>query len=176
MASQITGVSMVYSTVYSGADQRNHQRSASLSLAFVWGIHRWPANSPHKWPATQKMFPFDDVIMKFASPVKMAIIPKSWLKKMTWWKYIMYHQVRDAFPWIHTYDAFPKNTYICMYHPTARAAVACISRGGLYTDPLWGKFTGHQWISITKGHTVKPACNDHLYNKLIACDLFSNVF
>ena len=50
-----------YSTVYSGADQRTHQ--SSTSLAFVWGIHRWPVNSLHKWPVTRKMFPFDDVIM-----------------------------------------------------------------------------------------------------------------
>ena len=27
------------------------------------GIHRRPVNSPHKWPVTPKMFPFDDVIM-----------------------------------------------------------------------------------------------------------------
>ena len=46
----------------SAADQRKHQSSASL--AFVEGIHRWPVNSPHKGPVTQKMFPFDDVIMK----------------------------------------------------------------------------------------------------------------
>ena len=30
---------------------------------FVWGIHRWPMNSPHKRPVTRKRFPFDDVIM-----------------------------------------------------------------------------------------------------------------
>ena len=36
---------------------------SSSSLAFVRGIHRWPANSPHKWPVTRKMFPFDDVNM-----------------------------------------------------------------------------------------------------------------
>ena len=41
--------------------QRKHQSSASL--AFVWGIHRWPVNSPHEWPVTRKMFPFDDVIL-----------------------------------------------------------------------------------------------------------------
>ena len=56
MASQITGVSIVCSTVGSGLDRRNHQSSASL--AFVQGIHRWPANSPHKRPVMQKMFPF----------------------------------------------------------------------------------------------------------------------
>ena len=49
------------SPVHSGADQRKYQSSASL--AFVWGIHRWPVNSLHKWPVTRKMFPLDDVIM-----------------------------------------------------------------------------------------------------------------
>ena len=62
MASKTTGLTIVYSTrVYSGADQRKHQNSASL--AFVRGIHRWPVNSPHKGPVTLKMVPFDDVIM-----------------------------------------------------------------------------------------------------------------
>ena len=61
MASQITGVSVVYSIVCSWVDQRKHQSSASL--AFVKGIHQWPLNSPHKGPVTRKMFPFDDVIM-----------------------------------------------------------------------------------------------------------------
>ena len=61
IASQITSLTSVYSTVYSDADQSKHQSSASL--AFVWGIHRGPVNSPHKWPVTRKPFPFDDVIM-----------------------------------------------------------------------------------------------------------------
>ena len=61
IASQITSLTIVYSTVYSDEDQRKHQSSASL--AFVRGIHRGPVNSPHKWPVTRKMFPFDDVIM-----------------------------------------------------------------------------------------------------------------
>ena len=58
---QITSLTIVYLTVYSDADQRKHQSSASL--AFVQGIHRGPVNSPHKCPVTQKMSPFDDVIM-----------------------------------------------------------------------------------------------------------------
>ena len=61
MASQITSLTSVYSTVYSGADQRKHESSASL--AFVRGIHRWTMNSPHTRPVTGKMFLFDDVIM-----------------------------------------------------------------------------------------------------------------
>ena len=63
IASQITSLTIVYSIVYSDADQRKHQSSASL--AFVQGIHRGPVNSPDKWPVTRKMFPFDDVIMNF---------------------------------------------------------------------------------------------------------------
>ena len=54
MASQIISLTIVYSTVYSGSDQRKHQSSASL--AFVRGIHRWPVNPPHKGPVTRKSF------------------------------------------------------------------------------------------------------------------------
>ena len=52
MASQLTVCTNVYSTVYSDADQRKHQSSASLVV-----------NSPHKGPVTRKVFPFDDVIV-----------------------------------------------------------------------------------------------------------------
>ena len=38
MVAQITSLTVVYSTVYSDANQRKHQSSASL--AFVWGNHR----------------------------------------------------------------------------------------------------------------------------------------
>ena len=49
IASQIT---IVYSSVYSDADQRKHESFALL--AFVRGIHRWPVNSPHKGLVTRK--------------------------------------------------------------------------------------------------------------------------
>ena len=62
MASQITSLTIVYSTINSGADQRKHQSSASL--AFVREIHRSPVLSPHKVPVTWQMVPFDDAIMK----------------------------------------------------------------------------------------------------------------
>ena len=61
IASQITSLTIVFSTVYLDTDRRKHQNSASL--AFVRGIHRRPVNSPHKWPVTRKVFPFDDIIM-----------------------------------------------------------------------------------------------------------------
>ena len=53
IASQITSLTIVYSIVYSDADQRKRQSSASV--AFVRGIHR----------DRRKMFPFDDVIMDY---------------------------------------------------------------------------------------------------------------
>ena len=61
MASQIPSLTIVYSIVHAGADQRKHQSSASL--AFTQAIRRSPVNSPHKGPVTRKMFPYDDVIM-----------------------------------------------------------------------------------------------------------------
>ena len=61
MASQITRLTIVYSNVFSRTDERKHQSSASLT--FVRGIQWWAVNSPHKGPVTQKIFPFDDVIV-----------------------------------------------------------------------------------------------------------------
>ena len=63
MAAQITSLTIVYSTAYSDADQRKYQ--SSVSLAFEQGIHRWPVNSPHKGPATRKIFPFVNVIILY---------------------------------------------------------------------------------------------------------------
>ena len=86
-ASQITGVTIVCLIVCSVADQREHQ--SSVSLAFVWGIHRWPVYSPHKGPVTRKIFPFDDVIVRkrdfarFGYPVLlyyMCYWPALWAK------------------------------------------------------------------------------------------------
>ena len=79
MASQITGVSSVCSTVCSNADQRKHQSSASL--AFLKGIHRSPVDSPQR-PVARKMFSFDDVIMGITRILNLEVhrpgsIPRS---------------------------------------------------------------------------------------------------
>ena len=78
VASQITSLTSVYSIVYSGADQRKHQSSASL--AFMRGIHRGPVNSPHKGPVKHKMFPFHDVIRRLNSHKT----PNIWLIHVIW--------------------------------------------------------------------------------------------
>ena len=56
MASEITSLTIVYSTVCSGADQRKHQTSASE------GNPQVTVGFPHKGPVMRKMFTFDDVI------------------------------------------------------------------------------------------------------------------
>ena len=61
MGAMVSQITIVYSTVYSGADQRKQQSSAPL--AFVRGIHRSTVNSPHKGPVTRRMFSFEHVIM-----------------------------------------------------------------------------------------------------------------
>ena len=62
MASQTTSLTIVCSSVYSGADKKKKHQS-SASLAFVRGIHRWPVNSPHKAPVARIISQIDDVIM-----------------------------------------------------------------------------------------------------------------
>ena len=59
MASQITSITIVYSTIYSSTDEEKNQSVTDLCA----GIRRWPVNSRQKGPVTWKKFPFDDVIM-----------------------------------------------------------------------------------------------------------------
>ena len=63
IASQITSSPLFTQPFIRAQIKKKHHSSASL--AFVRGIHRGPGTSPHKWPVTRKMFPFDDVIMSF---------------------------------------------------------------------------------------------------------------
>ena len=93
MASQISGISIVYSTVCSGADQRKHQ--SPVSLAFVRGIHCFPTQRA----SNAENGPFDDVIMINSlrrndpkHPVSLFqcifcenIINSLWLNDALWW-------------------------------------------------------------------------------------------
>ena len=117
MASQITSLTIVYSAVYSGADQSKHQSFASL--AFVWGIHRRPVNSPRKWPVTRKMFPFDEVIMwnnndiTFTWQIACLNMGTVWI--------LAQHQVIDRKVNTHDVDSNLKLHYIySLYHDALR--------------------------------------------------------
>ena len=88
MASQITSVSIVCSTLCSGADQRRYQSSASL--AFVGGIHRWPLNSSHTGPVT-RIFSICWLYLKYNFHSAALLIytcadppTSSWLLQMSW--------------------------------------------------------------------------------------------
>ena len=92
--SAITSLTIVYTIVYSGADQRNHQSSASLAL--VRGIQWWPVNST-KRPVTRNAF--DDVVIqnivsKFLQDMSpggngctIGCLP--WLHQNPWWRHQM---------------------------------------------------------------------------------------
>ena len=60
---------------------RSKKTSKLRVTGFVQGIHRSPVNSPHKWPVTRKMFPFDVVIM-------YELSLWAWIKKATWYVHI----------------------------------------------------------------------------------------
>ena len=93
MASQITSLAIVYSNIYSGADQRKHQSPASLAL--VRGIHQWT------WPVMRKMFPFDDVIMSKAVYERNHIISERLLTHLPLDEMTAISQriFSDAFSW-----------------------------------------------------------------------------
>ena len=131
-ASQITSLTIVYSTGYSGADQRQHQSCASL--AFVRGIHRWSVLGP----VTRKMFPFDDVIMSqfYALSFRITSLPMRQLYDCPRTP----KNMGGCIPWIHNNWWYNHNTMMTS------------SNGNIFrvTSPLWGQFTGHRWIPRTK--------------------------
>ena len=71
MASQITSLTIVYSTVYLGTDQRKHQ--SSTPLAFVAGDW-WIPRANGQWRG--KCFPFDNVIRVLFLIFHRSIIDK----------------------------------------------------------------------------------------------------
>ena len=164
IASQITSLTIVYSTVNTDADQRKHRSSAAL--AFVWGIHRWPMNSPHKWPITRKMFPFDDVIIptKFGTRYEYDLemrpslracrksLRSSWVRVKNM-KLLMpvsrmrFNISRNLTSPMSSADIFQ----IRMSRPESSSkrfmSAAPANTGIIITGPLWGEFTGH----LTRG-------------------------
>ena len=76
MASQITSLAIVYSSVYSGADKRKH---------------RWPVNSPHKGPLTRKCFHLMTSSWLFivAMPPLSCLLSSLCLGTSSWWRHPM---------------------------------------------------------------------------------------
>ena len=178
MASQITSLTFVYWTIYSGADQRKHQSSASL--ASVRGIHRWPVNSPHEWPVTRKMFPFDDVIMcRWGLATWHIYMPARWVESsllvqvMSWclfsstinytsdellsrhrrWANISnLNQITNIFYQKFAFESVISQTSDILSGPETKWKHFCV------TVPLWGECTGHRWIPLTKASDAEVWC------------------
>ena len=72
MASQITSFTIVYSTVYPGADQRKHQSSASVAF-----VRPETGEFPAQRASNADFFPFHDVIMELSIYVYFNNIEKS---------------------------------------------------------------------------------------------------
>ena len=123
IASQITSVSIVCSTVCSGADLRIY-RSFAL-LAFVRGIHRWPVASPHKGPVVREMFPFDNAIMGILSiwPSNLTVCSPTFImftpSGMPWTRpglsLAVGRPILDCFPQVNTSWKRRKGTVVCRY-------------------------------------------------------------
>ena len=63
MASQIASLTIVY---FNRLLTRKSKKTSKLRVTGPC-VGNSPVNSPHKWPVTRKMFPFDDVIMVFGN-------------------------------------------------------------------------------------------------------------
>ena len=120
IASQITGVSIVYSTVCSGLDQRKHQSSASL--AFVRGFHQWPVNSLQKGQQRETCFHFmtsscdtdSPVIMRSSSDICMYVYSHDSSKKAN--NTIKYaYTIKYAFNSIYCYISSARNTILFLW-------------------------------------------------------------
>ena len=81
--------------------RRRSKKTPKLRVTgLLWGIHRGPVNSPHKWPVTRKMFPFDDVIMISVAINHWNI--KCWDIRSWFVKYPVIrslHSIDDAIKW-----------------------------------------------------------------------------
>ena len=156
IASQNTSLTIVYSIVYSDADQRKHQSSASL--AFVRGIHRWPVNSPHKRPVTRKMFPLDDVIM--------------------YWRVLTVYKLFFALQWRHnelagvsnhqTHDCLPNRLFTCKSKKTSNSASLAFVMG-IHRRPVNSPRKGPVTRKMFPFDVVIVwYTNPHLYSHLLA--------
>ena len=165
MASQITSLTIVYSTVHSGADQRKRQSSASLAI--VRGIHRWPVNSPHKWPVTRKMFPFDDVIMD----VRIFQVQQSSTDLPLIWPFRSVEIITVTSQWARWHLKSPASRLF------TQPFVLALIKENIKVPchwPLCGQFTDDRWIPRKKGqqrgkcfHLMTSSCGNLLKFQIV---------
>ena len=156
MAYQITGISIVCSTVGSGADQRKQQSSASL--AFVRGIHRLPVISPHKRPVTRKCFHLMTsscvrlfMSNEFTQGTSLSLIVWRWCRVGSWkWRNIGSGNCSIFIWWRHQIETFPALLAICAGNLPVRGEFPTQSqwRGALTFSLICARING--WYIVKK--------------------------
>ena len=145
IASQITSPTIVYSTLYSDADQRKHQSSASLG--FVWGIHRGPGSAGSIWWRHHDMFIFYRCQRKVLITNNTAV-------------HVLLHHICEAEPLY--------NTIICSKihkkEPTSRP-LRCVW-GVPCALLVWSKSCICHWCAICDIVVWTPC-----YRDFISCDV-----
>ena len=134
MASQITDVQVVCSTICSGADQRKDQ--SSVSLAFVRGIHRWPVDSLHKGPVTRKIF-----LLMTSSCAAIHKVFNLIYKSFVWFEFCVF--VKCAYSTLLTFNnlSYGKHVQIIEIGFT----FTLVSRGYFTYRPLQYEFWKFNW-------------------------------
>ena len=131
MASQITGFSLLCSNVCSGADQREHANSASL--AYVKGNQRWPLDSLHKGPVTEKIFPFHEGIMEKRNTISCSPArAMGRLFKVIWWKLAILkmfngRKSQTTVPWV----------TVCVYLSNSICSPGCLVLYSVATNSVF---------------------------------------
>ena len=156
MAYQITSLTIVYSTIYSGANQRKNQSSAPL--AFVRGIHRWPVNSPQKGPVTRKMFSFEDVVMLLHYQ----------LNCMRWESNTQQWSLAPSFVIVVEYQ---KCVHICMgcaWYPHAAMHMITVHFTHTFPNSIWVRvIIEAKWILMKCWSNVQYIYFDYKYTLLL---------
>ena len=75
---------------------RRSKKTSKLRVTGLCTWNWWPVNSPHKWPVTRKMFPFDDVTMGNI-PWGTRVFNTLRSGQMAW---ILQVTHSNAFPWM----------------------------------------------------------------------------
>ena len=158
-ASQITRLTIVYSTVYSDADQRKHQSSASL--AFVRGIHR-------EFPS-QMDSNAENVSIWWRHHAHIDYQPSYVCLHLKHIPYTIYkkgcHTVNENTECCRSVKQQPKpenslKRNKCIFILKPQLHMMTSSNGNIFrvTGHLCGKFTGPRWISRTKASDAELWC------------------
>ena len=123
------------------------------------GIHRGPVNSPHKWPVTRKMFPFDDVIIGLVPNKYQASLPTG-----TKWLTQCWRHFKGIFRNTHFIFRFSYNWHFVPSGPIDKKSTLVQEQGsqGTVNSPL--PISNRQNYDICMDQFTEGACESLLHN------------